>query len=530
MIETPTTEPTTELTAGPTAGPTQTTPGAPPPLPPPVRALALPQPPQTTSSTSTRSAPSVQPAQTAQPHQQGTPLHDPPRTPRPTAGPYREADIAAAVERVLEQHLRDRVRQAARIDPVFAEEVAGRLADFVLRGGKRLRAGFVWWGWQAGGGATDDPQAETALQLGAALELLQGCALIHDDVMDESPIRRGAPAVHAEFAELHARAGMRGSSATFGTAAAVLCGDLALSWADDLMTVTALSCVQGARIHQEWQAMRTELVAGQYLDMHTQANRSAEVALAVRIAGLKSALYTVERPLALGAALAGADEATTSALRSAGRCAGIAFQLRDDLLGVFGDPMITGKPSGDDLRDGKPTYLRAAAVHLAKSTGDHHAVRALTGDPRPAPLGDAELAALRDAIERTGARVAVEEKIGRLVELSIRHLNSVRCEPHIVPALTRLIERAAGTRADEPLDASTADEPMTGAPPAGAMAATATEAATEAEVSAAATRPSGAAEPAPAHERTTSEAHGTARTTHRIAPGHRTTPPIGGRA
>ncbi|WP_425608719.1 polyprenyl synthetase family protein [Streptomyces albipurpureus] len=441
----------------------------------------------------------------------GSRLRDPlPGTP-PAAGPGAESGLAAAVEKVLRQHLRDRVDQAARIDSVFAEEVAGRLADFVLRGGKRLRAGFVWWGWRVGGGTADGPQADAALQLGAALELLQGCALIHDDVMDESPIRRGAPAVHAGFAELHAHARMRGSSASFGTAAAVLCGDLALSWADDLMTVTALSCVQGMRVHQEWQAMRTELVAGQYLDMHAQANRSSEVAQAVRIAGLKSALYTVERPLALGAALAGADEATTSALRSAGRCAGIAFQLRDDLLGVFGDPAITGKPSGDDLRDGKPTYLRAAAVQLAKSTGDHHAVRALTREPRPTPLSDTELAALRDAIERTGARAAVEDKIGRLVELGIRHLNSVRCEPHIVPALTRLIERAAGTPAAE--TAGDAPQPEAKAPHA-------------------APRPSGVEEPALAHARTPSGTEGPVRTTDQSAPptpGHRATPPIGGR-
>ncbi|MEU0991500.1 polyprenyl synthetase family protein [Streptomyces sp. NPDC005953] len=400
---------------------------------------------------------------------------------QPTAAPSTHQEVVThqelvtAVERVLERHLHERVSEAARIDPVFADQMAARLAEFVLRGGKRLRAGFLWWGWQAAGG--DLEQADAALHLGAALELLQGCALIHDDVMDASPVRRGAPAVHTDFTAAHARARMHGSSTAYGTAAAVLCGDLALSWADDLVSVTALSCTHGRRLHQEWRALRTELIAGQYLDIHGQANRSTGLAQAVRIAGLKSALYTVERPLALGAALAGADEATTAALRSAGRCAGIAFQLRDDLLGVYGEPAVTGKPSGEDLRDAKPTYLRAVAVQRARAAGDHHAVRALTrastsasrdsASRDSAPFGeqdldDQELDALREVIERTGARTAVEEQIERLVELSVRHLHTVRRAPHTTPAppspqtahvidaLTRLIERAAAAPAGPP--------------------------------------------------------------------------------
>ncbi|MEU5399123.1 polyprenyl synthetase family protein [Streptomyces sp. NPDC005963] len=387
------------------------------------------------------------------------------------ADPFTHQELVTAVERVLERHLNDRVGEAARIDPVFAEHMAARLADFVLRGGKRLRAGFVWWGWQAAGG--EDNQAEAALHIGAALELLQGCALIHDDVMDASPVRRGAPAVHTDFTAVHARARLHGSSTAYGTTAAVLCGDLALTWADDLASATALSCTHGSRLHQEWRALRTELIAGQYLDVHGQANRSTDLAQAVRIAGLKSGLYTVERPLALGAALAGADEATTSALRSAGRCAGIAFQLRDDLLGVYGETAVTGKPSGDDLRDAKPTYLRALAVQRAVAAGDHQAVRALTRAPHPAsphpaspdpvpsdsplsdsaPFDEGELDALRDVIERTGARSAVEEQIERLVELSVRHLHAIPRAPHTphtIDALTRLIERAAAAPTGPP--------------------------------------------------------------------------------
>ncbi|MEV6784212.1 polyprenyl synthetase family protein [Streptomyces sp. NPDC051098] len=364
----------------------------------------------------------------------------------PTAGPDVDRDVTAAVEQVLGRYVRERVHHASRVDAQFAADVAEQLAQFVIRGGKRLRASFLWWGWRAAGGTTDGEEADAALRLGAAIELIQGCALVHDDVMDESPVRRGAPAVHAAFAQAHTTRGMRGSSAAFGTAAAILAGDLALSWADDLMTCTALTSPQGSRVHREWQAMRTELVAGQYLDMHAQATGSTSVVEAVRIAGLKSALYTVERPLALGAALAGADERTTDALRSAGRCAGIAFQLRDDLVGAFGDPASTGKPSGDDLREGKATYLRAVAVRLAATGGVTDITDGLNPGGEGRSLTDDEVDRLRQAIESTGAPAVVEEKIDRLVELSVRHLASLDSEPYIVGELTRLVGRAAGVQ------------------------------------------------------------------------------------
>ncbi len=369
-----------------------------------------------------------------------------PDGPPPTAGPHVDGDVTAAVERILGHYVQERVYEATEVDERFAADVAGRLAEFVLRGGKRLRAGFLWWGRRAAGGTAEGPQAEAALRLGAALELIQGCALIHDDVMDESPVRRGAPSVHADFARLHRTSGMRGPSGVFGAAGALLAGDLALSWADDLMAATALTSVQGTRLHQEWRAMRTELVAGQYLDLHAQATGSSDLEQAVRIACLKSALYTVERPLALGAALAGADDRTTDALRSAGRCAGIAFQLRDDLIGAFGDPARTGKPSGDDLREGKATYLRAVALHLAEASGDTAVTGALSPLAQRASLTDAEVHRLRDAIERTGARAVVEAKIGSLVDLSVRHLACLDSEPDAVRGLGHLIGKAAGVQ------------------------------------------------------------------------------------
>jgi geranylgeranyl diphosphate synthase type I len=349
--------------------------------------------------------------------------------------------VVDAVEAVLQDHLDERLEEARQTDGVFAEEVAGRVRDIALRGGKRLRAQFLWWGWRACGGPAEGAETENVLRVAAALELIQTCAVVHDDVMDRSPTRRGARSVHEDFAQQHSAAGMSGCPASFGTAGAVLAGDLALAWADDLLTATALVSRQGSRLQREWRAMRSEMVAGQYLDIRAAATGSTALDQAVRIACLKSALYTVERPLALGAALAEATDRTTDVLRSAGRSAGIAFQLRDDLLGVFGDPRRTGKPADDDLRDKKLTYLRAVALRLADESGAAAAAAALRA-PGPT-LTDAQVRVARAALESTGARRVVEARISRLVHLSERRLAALPGEPAAIAALGSLIRTAA---------------------------------------------------------------------------------------
>ncbi|MEV5355216.1 polyprenyl synthetase family protein [Streptomyces sp. NPDC052693] len=398
--------------------------------------------------------------------------------PRPTvAGPAEGDDAtltapwaASAVETVLEHELDARLRQAHGVDAVFARDLAERVAAFTLRGGKRLRTAFAWCGWRAAGGSSD---ATAVLRTGAALELLQACALVHDDVMDGSPVRRGGPALHVEFAGRHpagpgtapdtartvtsgpsgasaagscgaSAAGSYGASAarSFGVSAAVLAGDLALAWADDLLTETALGSPHGTRLHQEWRAMRTEMVAGQYCDLRAQASGASGEEEALTIAALKSARYTVARPLALGAALAGAGTRTTEALRSAGHCAGLAFQLRDDLLGAFGDPALTGKPADDDLRSRKLTPLLAAAVRLAGATGDREAARVLApgAHDRPEHL----VRGMRAALERTGARAEVEARTAELAAAAVRHFEATGAEPGVRREFAALVERAAG--------------------------------------------------------------------------------------
>ncbi|MFB4419792.1 polyprenyl synthetase family protein [Streptomyces sp. QL37] len=360
---------------------------------------------------------------------------------RPGGLPHPADEAAAAVDAVLAEHLETRLREARRLDTVFAEEVASRVAAFVLNGGKRLRTAFVRCGWLAAGG-TGDPG--TTLRIGAALELLQACALVHDDVMDESPVRRGAPAVHADFADMHRTSRMRGSAASYSATAAVLAGDLALAWADDLFTETALASPYGEQLHQEWQAMRGEMVAGQYLDMRAQATGSSDLGLARNIATLKSALYTVERPLALGAALAGADARVVDGLRSAGRCAGLAFQLRDDLLGAFGDPAVTGKSSEEDLRARKLTCLLAIALRLAAGSGDSEALAVLG----PEGGGGGAVDRMRAALERTGARAVVEEEIAELSASSLRHFAAAGADAGARQEFAALLARAVGTTRD----------------------------------------------------------------------------------
>ncbi|MFC7939229.1 polyprenyl synthetase family protein [Streptomyces sp. NPDC057387] len=353
--------------------------------------------------------------------------------------PLTAPDATNAVGTALKQVLEERLRQSRTVDPVFARELAACLTALVERGGKRLRTAFTHCGWRAAGGSGD---TTAVLHTGAALELLQACALVHDDVMDGSVQRRGAPAVHVQLAREHWAAGLHGSSESFGTSAAVLAGDLALAWADDLLTDTALGTPHGRRLHEEWRAMRTEMVAGQYLDLRAQARRSSAVDEALAIATLKSALYTVARPLALGASLAGADDHVLCALRAAGRCAGLAFQLRDDLLGAFGDPTHTGKPADDDLRSRKLTYLLAVALQLADAADDYQAAARLApeADPRSAHAVEQ----MRAALTRTGARDLVETKIAELTDMGIGHFEATGADPAVRQEFASLVQRATG--------------------------------------------------------------------------------------
>ncbi|MDP9443257.1 MAG: polyprenyl synthetase family protein [Actinomycetota bacterium] len=277
-----------------------------------------------------------------------------------------------------------------------------------VTGGKRLRAAFCYWGWRAAG-AADDARVVSAA---AALELLHASALVHDDVMDASDTRRGRPAAHRRFARLPTAGGWVGRSERFGTGAAILLGDLLLSWGDELLHRSGFPPERVTAAAPYFDAMRTEVVAGQFLDLVAQSSGRSSVPEAMRVLRFKAAKYTVERPLHLGAALAGADDALIAALSSYGVPLGEAFQLRDDVLGVFGDPDVTGKPAGDDLREGKRTVLIALADERADER-QRRRIGRLLGRP---DLDDAGVEELRAVITATGALSAVETLIRELTE------------------------------------------------------------------------------------------------------------------
>ncbi|MEU0334410.1 polyprenyl synthetase family protein [Streptomyces sp. NPDC006193] len=387
----------------------------------------------------------------------------------PDAGDLRavDADVPAAVGRVLDQVLADRLARARAADPLFAADLACRVADFTRAGGKRARAQLLWWSLRACGGGQES--LAPALRIGAALELLQTCALVHDDVMDAAVRRRGGPALHAALRDRYAGSAPPGRLGRFGDAAGILAGDLALAWADDLVAETPVGPAAAPLVRRLWSDMRTEMVAGQYLDVQGQLTASYSLARALRAACLKSALYSVERPLALGAALAGADGATTRALRSAGRCVGVAFQLRDDLNDVFGDPRRTGRSCGSDIREGKPTSLIALALARAEAAGDRRALTVLHRSLGDAGLTPEGLDEVREVLVATGAPAAVEERIGRLVARGLAHLDGVPLAPEGRDPLLGLLRRTAqgappATRPYPPADGHPGTAPADGHP------------------------------------------------------------------
>ncbi|HEV2372568.1 MAG TPA: polyprenyl synthetase family protein [Streptosporangiaceae bacterium] len=307
------------------------------------------------------------------------------------------------------------------------DAVAGLLAD-----GKRLRPAFCYWGWRGAGGQ----ECPEILAAAAALELLHAGALVHDDVIDASNTRRGRPSLHKQFEARHQAHGWRGSAAWFGMGAALLLGDLLMCWTDDLFHASGLPADVLARGRPVLGLMRTEVCAGQYLDLAGQASGAGTVASALRAVELKTAKYTVERPLHLGAALAGhpAGQPVAAAYSAYGLPLGIAFQLRDDLLGVFGDPARTGKPAGDDLREGKQTVLLALACERASTAGATVLDRQV-GNPC---LDEAGLAAVRAVIQDSGAVQECERLITARVDEALKALTEAPITEQAKNALAEL--------------------------------------------------------------------------------------------
>jgi len=328
------------------------------------------------------------------------------------------------------------VEQSARLAPLGpdAEELLAAARES-LAGGKRLRAAFCRAGFEAvhGPPPPGSPEEASVLRAAAALEVLHASALVHDDVMDASDTRRGRPATHRAFESRHRAEGWRGSAAGYGTAAAILLGDLLLSWADELVRRCGLPADRVAAALDLLDLTRSEVIVGQFLDVSVQARGRTGVEEAMRVLRYKSAKYSVERPLHIGAALAGASGAQLEALSDFGLPVGEAFQLRDDLLGVLGDSAVTGKPAGDDLREGKRTVLVAHALDLLPADDAERLERALGTDLDPAQVAD-----LQRLVADSGATGLVEERIDALTRDALAALRSGPLVASAVPSLERL--------------------------------------------------------------------------------------------
>ncbi|MEU4565907.1 polyprenyl synthetase family protein [Micromonospora sp. NPDC023956] len=341
-------------------------------------------------------------------------------------------DLVTAVEESLAAFLTGEIDALAEIDAAMGD-FATTARDHVLAGGKRVRPTFAYWGWR--GVAGPEAALSPVLPALSALELLHTFALVHDDVMDASDTRRGLPTAHRALAARHRSAGHRGDPDRFGEAAAVLVGDLCLVWADRLLSRAALPPARLLETRRCYDQMRVETIAGQYLDVlgeNDPTNWSLERAL--RVARYKTASYTVQHPMLYGAALGGigADAPLVAAYTRYGLAVGEAFQLRDDLLGVYGDPDLTGKPAGDDLRSGKPTVLLMLARQLAGPA------RRARLDRVGTDLDADDVAELAGLVAATGAVGRVEQMISERVAEALAALDLVDLDETARSALTGL--------------------------------------------------------------------------------------------
>lgn len=340
-------------------------------------------------------------------------------------------EVLRSLGEFVERRCADDLRAAG------VDVAADVLRDFV-DGGKCVRSTFVYLGWLCN--ADDDAGA---LRAAASFELLHAFALLQDDVMDDSTLRRGRPSAHIRFAQWHRDRAMSGSSQRFGEAAAVLLGDLCLVWAQQMLRESGIDEDALLRGWHRYDAMRTELAVGQFADLVNDAAEFPEWERVLDVLRRKSGNYTVRRPLEIGAAMAGSSQGVLMLLGEYGEAVGEAFQLRDDVLGIFGSPEITGKPAGSDLLEHKATSVVVAAYRLA----DASLRRDLTELMSTSRLDDADIRQWRQLIVATGALEWIEQLIDSRLTHALELLDTGQLDPMVRTALADMAaactERAA---------------------------------------------------------------------------------------
>lgn len=308
-------------------------------------------------------------------------------------------------------------------------DISAEVLSGFLDGGKCLRSTFMYLGWLCG--ADSDSGADAAaLRASAGLEMLHAFALLQDDVMDDSPLRRGRPAAHLQFGQWHREHGLSGSPERFGTSLAILLSDLCLVWAEQMMRDSGVAADALGRAWPHYDAMRIELAVGQCADIANDAGALPALDAVLDVARRKSGNYTVRRPLEIGAAMAGRED-LIGVLGAYGSAVGEAFQMRDDVLGVFGAPEVTGKPAGGDLAERKATSLVVAAQRMA----DAPTRREFTELMNAGELDDADIARWRALIVATGAPGWIEELIAERVATANQMLCDHRIDDWVQSAL-----------------------------------------------------------------------------------------------
>lgn len=357
--------------------------------------------------------------------------------------PFSATDFVTSLNAALQNYL---AQQHQRVAGIAAEalDLIENIAA-LSQGGKRLRPLFAWYGWQIAGGQARTTQIQ---ELGMSLELFQAAALIHDDILDRSDTRRGQPSAHRRFEQLHRSRQWDQEAEHFGISGAILAGDLSLALCEEVFAqlTLQLSCQNvsaAASARHVFDDMRFEVMTGQYLDVREESAgryHSPQLALerAMTILQYKSAKYSVERPLMLGAAAAGASAELLAELSALALPLGEAFQLRDDQLGVFGDPAVTGKPAGDDLREGKRTALIAYA-RAGADAQQSQLIDDLLGEPA---MTEQQVAEFQQVIQSTGAANKVEQLITEKAEAAYSGIKALDCDE---AARAGLLELAQAT-------------------------------------------------------------------------------------
>ncbi len=345
--------------------------------------------------------------------------------------------LAGAFQETLDEFLSE---QAPLVEEVGAGPLL-EMANTYISGGKRLRPAFGFWSYIATAGVPEDPRA--LLRAVASLDLLHVAALAHDDLIDDSDTRRGGPSAHVWYAQQHAARGGEGEARKFGDAATILLGDMLLMWSTELYETSGMPADALLRARHLLHTMRTEVTCGQYLDvaaafgMTDATTLEEQLDVTKRILEYKSARYSVRRPCQVGASLAGASEKLLAALGEYGSALGNAFQLRDDVLGVFGNPQVTGKPAGDDLREGKRTLLVLGALR-----DGHEGQRAVLRSMLATDLDEDQVEHARGIITETGALAKTEEQISTETDRALSALDSADVTDEGRVALKRLVELA----------------------------------------------------------------------------------------